>query len=271
MDCDVHQGANQSDISCNPWLHMKELVLYQFSKRLHYTTLLIPFCCHFVCKMTTKCVTNLKIGEDVTMSICYKSTTTPAILLMALPRKVAVRFAHIHNTPGSHTLSVWDDDIVYSHGNMGQKCIASWGWRRSQGFGCSPIKAVRELGLVRREAVRFLSSLGVWPHLLPILWPILWPILSHCKQCYDQSKIGQRIGYNIASNVTRLVITLSFHFVIILFTKWRNDNMIKLVWHCLQYDKAGGGKELRESFLCTRGPGMVNLWSASCLAKGIAG
>ncbi len=24
--------------------------------------------------------------------------------------------------------------------------IASWGWSRSQGYGCSPFKAVRELG-----------------------------------------------------------------------------------------------------------------------------
>ena len=27
----------------------------------------------------------------------------------------------------------------------------SWGWRRSQGFGCSPIKKLRELGSDRRE------------------------------------------------------------------------------------------------------------------------
>ena len=27
----------------------------------------------------------------------------------------------------------------------------SWGWSRSQGFGCSPIKKSRELGLDRRE------------------------------------------------------------------------------------------------------------------------
>jgi len=30
-----------------------------------------------------------------------------------------------------------------------------------QGFGCSPIKVVRELGLERRETVRFLSVVGV--------------------------------------------------------------------------------------------------------------
>ena len=41
------------------------------------------------------------------------------------------------------------------------RLIASWGWRRSQGFGCSPIKAVRELGSKRRETVWSLSVVGV--------------------------------------------------------------------------------------------------------------
>ena len=40
------------------------------------------------------------------------------------------------------------------------RLIASWGWSRSQGLGCSPIKAVRELGSERRETVRSLSSAG---------------------------------------------------------------------------------------------------------------
>ena len=37
----------------------------------------------------------------------------------------------------------------------------SWGWSRSQGFGCSPIKVVRELGSERRETVWSLSAVGV--------------------------------------------------------------------------------------------------------------
>ena len=41
------------------------------------------------------------------------------------------------------------------------RLIASWGCIRSQGFGCSPIKAVRELGSERRETVRSLSIVGV--------------------------------------------------------------------------------------------------------------
>src|SRR5438477_401804 len=40
------------------------------------------------------------------------------------------------------------------------RLVASWGWSRSQGLGCSPIKAVRELGLERRETVRSLSAVG---------------------------------------------------------------------------------------------------------------
>ena len=38
------------------------------------------------------------------------------------------------------------------------RLVASWGWSRSQGLGCSPIKAVRELGSERRETVRSLSA-----------------------------------------------------------------------------------------------------------------
>jgi hypothetical protein len=51
----------------------------------------------------------------------------------------------------------------HRRGGLAPRCrlIASWGWRRSQGFGCSPIKAVRELGLERRETVRSLSVAGV--------------------------------------------------------------------------------------------------------------
>ena len=41
------------------------------------------------------------------------------------------------------------------------RLITSWGRSRSQGFGCSPIKVVRELGSERRETVRSLSAVGV--------------------------------------------------------------------------------------------------------------
>ena len=50
----------------------------------------------------------------------------------------------------------------HRRGGLAPRCrlIASRGWSRSQGFGCSPIKAVRELGLERRETVRSLSAMG---------------------------------------------------------------------------------------------------------------
>ena len=54
-----------------------------------------------------------------------------------------------------------DEGIVYAardcrmphrRGGLAPRCriVASWGCSRSQGFGCSPIKAVRDLGSERR-------------------------------------------------------------------------------------------------------------------------
>src|SRR3954467_2700877 len=51
----------------------------------------------------------------------------------------------------------------YRRGGLAPRCrfVTSWGWRRSQGFGCSPIKVARELGSERRKTVRSLSVVGV--------------------------------------------------------------------------------------------------------------
>ena len=51
----------------------------------------------------------------------------------------------------------------YRRGGLAPRCrlVASWGCSRSQGLGCSPIKAARELGSERRETVRSLSVAGV--------------------------------------------------------------------------------------------------------------
>src|SRR5260370_7163177 len=48
----------------------------------------------------------------------------------------------------------------YRRDGLAPRCRlgASWGRSRPQGLGCSPIKAVRELGLERRETVRSLSA-----------------------------------------------------------------------------------------------------------------
>ena len=50
----------------------------------------------------------------------------------------------------------------YRRGRLAPRCrlITSWLWRGFQGFVCSPIKVVRELGLERRETVRSLSTAG---------------------------------------------------------------------------------------------------------------
>jgi len=38
------------------------------------------------------------------------------------------------------------------------RLISSWGWRRSQGSGCSPVKEVRELGSERKLHCALLSQ-----------------------------------------------------------------------------------------------------------------
>ena len=50
----------------------------------------------------------------------------------------------------------------HRRGGLAPRCrlIASWSGSRFQGLGCSPIKAVRELGSERRETVRSLSVVG---------------------------------------------------------------------------------------------------------------
>ena len=48
----------------------------------------------------------------------------------------------------------------YRRDRLAPRCrlITSWNCSRLQGFGCSPIKVVRELGLERRETVWSLSA-----------------------------------------------------------------------------------------------------------------
>src|SRR5438445_3111202 len=51
----------------------------------------------------------------------------------------------------------------HRRGGLAPRCrlITSWGWRRSQGSGCSPAKVVHELGSERRETVQSVSIAGV--------------------------------------------------------------------------------------------------------------
>ena len=50
----------------------------------------------------------------------------------------------------------------HRRGGLAPRCrlVASWSGSTFQGLGCSPIKAVRELGSERRETVRSLSGAG---------------------------------------------------------------------------------------------------------------
>ena len=72
-------------------------------------------------------------------------------------RAVAQR---IKGTPDNRLIA---PESSYRRGGLAPRCrlIASWGWRRSQGSGCSPVKAVHELGSERRETVRSVSVVGV--------------------------------------------------------------------------------------------------------------
>ena len=77
----------------------------------------------------------------------------------------------------------------HRRGGLAPRCrlIASWGGSTSQGFDCSSIKAVRELGSERRETVRSLSSVGVSYLRSSVLstrgpgWTILW--WTSCGLC----------------------------------------------------------------------------------------
>lgn len=81
----------------------------------------------------------------------------------------------------------------YRRGGLAPRCrlITSWGWRRSQGLGCSPIKVVRELGLERRETVRSLSAVGAGElkesasSTRGPKWTNLW-----CTSCFIRSIAG---------------------------------------------------------------------------------
>ena len=78
-------------------------------------------------------------------------------------------------------------------GGLAPRCrlVASWGCIRSQGFGCSPIKAARELGSERRETVRSLSVAGVGDLKGAVLstrgpgWTHLW-----CTSCPAKGMAG---------------------------------------------------------------------------------
>ena len=113
----------------------------------------------------------------------------------------------------------------YRRSRLAPRCrlIASSSWRRFEGFGCSPMKAVRELGLVRRETVRILSFLGVknWGNHSPVRedreWrtsgvPVVAPaaLLGSYVRSVELLKASQA-GIRISKQV---FLTVEEHYVI---------------------------------------------------------
>src|SRR5205085_11709589 len=80
------------------------------------------------------------------------------------------------------------------------RLIASWSCSRFQGLGCSPIKAVRELGLERRETVRSLSDVGAGDLSGPVLSTRGpgWTDLS-CASCPAKGTAGLRPAEGISA------------------------------------------------------------------------
>ena len=81
----------------------------------------------------------------------------------------------------------------HRRGGLAPRCrlIASWSGSTFQGLGCSPIKAVRELGSERRETVRSLSIAGVRNLRGSVLstrgpgWTYRW-----CTSCHTNGTAG---------------------------------------------------------------------------------
>ena len=102
-------------------------------------------------------------------AIAQRIKATPGITGLSPPR------VHIDG-------EVWHLDVGSSHPGA---------WRRSQGFGCPPIKVVRELGSERRETVRSLSAVGVGDLSGAVLstrgpgWTYLW-----CTSCSAKGIAG---------------------------------------------------------------------------------
>ena len=91
--------------------------------------------------------------------------TTPEIKMCIRDRSGGIKWDCHRSTdksyPGDNRLIT--PKSSHRRSGLAPRCrlIASWGCSRSQGLGCSPIKAVRELGSERRETVRSLSGVGV--------------------------------------------------------------------------------------------------------------
>ena len=80
------------------------------------------------------------------------------VLVILGPRVVSGPGLTDKSYPGDNRLI--GPESPYRRPGLAPRCrlILSWGWRRSQWSGCSPVKRVRELGSERRKTVRSLSG-----------------------------------------------------------------------------------------------------------------
>src|SRR5690625_3055947 len=123
-------------------------------------------------RLTSRAGTKVGLSDPVVpygRAIAQRIKATPGITGLSPPR------VHIDG-------EVWYLDVGSSHPGAGVG---------SQGLGCSPIKAVRELGSERRETVRSLSVVGVGSLRGAVLstrgpgWTHRW-----CTSCSARSSAG---------------------------------------------------------------------------------
>ena len=111
------------------------------------------------------------------------------------------------------------------------RLIISRDGKTSQGFGCSPIKMVRELGSERREAVRSLStnSFGHFYGYIsstrgPELWGSLVHQLSYVGHCWVATSLLDNLWFVLRENLSIIYVPLLLYNI-----TWLGS------WFCLIY------------------------------------
>ena len=104
----------------------------------------------------------LTMSRDPAMGQCQAGSLTGAVASERVSEALEglLRMVGNKSYPGDNRLIT--PKSSHRRSGLAPRCrlIASWSWSRFQGLGCSPIKAVRELGSERRETVRSLSGAG---------------------------------------------------------------------------------------------------------------
>ena len=94
-----------------------------------------------------------------------------------------------------------DKGIVYPISNNGisGRLVVSWGWRSSQGFGCSPIKTARELGSERRKTVETMKHFSLTTSCLSQSTSENREIITFCQNVWRI--LGYKSGYMLENLV----------------------------------------------------------------------